>query len=132
MSRALTNPPKFVRQEGDPAVIPPTRHDQLAGHHWLRVKDSDGHFFGFICLQWQPRARQWCHSFMYATGRNYDVSYYEYWGPCPMPADPEEIEELKKLIRAMDSLDNTEAADRRVLTNAQWKLLRSLTWPMLP
>lgn len=56
-----------------------------AGHHWLDVYDSDGHFFETVVMQWQPGVRRWCHSGMVGSGRDVSTAYWKYVAPCPLP-----------------------------------------------
>jgi hypothetical protein len=122
------------RKENDPFVIPPAYHIERAGHHWLQVRDYDGHPFGYIVLQWQPGVRQWCHSHQYSRGENYDVTYYEYVGPCPQPAREEDLKELKRTLTGLDNeSDRAESANTAMQVGpACWKFLRKLLEPMLP
>jgi len=65
--------------------VPPLRMSMDAGHHWLEIRDIDGHSFGLIVLQWQPYAKKWCRSGDIATGRDMDCSGWIYVAPCPIP-----------------------------------------------
>ena len=116
------------RKEGDPFVLPPGHHINLAGHHWLQMVDYDGHHNGFVVLQWQPIARKWCHSNNIATGRDYNnVDYYVYVAPCPMPMFDDEQARLRRL------LDEAEDQGRRRKEGAKidfspddWKFLSKI------
>ena len=68
-----------------PTPTPKGHHIQYAGHHWLLEKSYDGHCMQTVVLQWQPNAKEWCHSGDVATGRNVDTTGWEYLCPCPMP-----------------------------------------------
>lgn len=104
------------RNEGDPFVIPPAAHIERAGHHWLLVRDYDGHEFGYVVLQWQPGARRWCHSQQYARGEAINVDHYEYVGPCPLPMDADERKQLKKDIKLIDERLTSQDGGRRPAT----------------
>lgn len=121
---------KFYPQPGDPDVIPPGHHVELAGHHWLLVRDSDGHVFGYISLQWQPGARRWCHSHQYATGRNYDVEGYEYVAPCPIPPSPDDLGKLREFIATMDEQEQTGTT--LTIPAETWSGLRRILYPLIP
>lgn len=126
--------PRFIRQPGDPDVIPPANHSQLAGHHWLLIKDYDGHEFGLICLQWQPGARRWCHSHEYDTGRDVEVKYYEYVAPCQQPLRQHEQKELLQMVRELDAEQSRADAVNGAMQvdSALWNRLRRIVYPLIP
>ncbi|WP_146039558.1 MULTISPECIES: hypothetical protein [unclassified Variovorax] len=61
---------------------------KTAEHHWLEVKDMDGHSFGLVVAQWNPGARKWSHSGNVGTGLYLNSDYWRYVAPCPMPDFP--------------------------------------------
>lgn len=68
-------------------VVPPNNELKLANHHWLEVWDSDGHFFEFVVLQWNPVAKRWSHSGNVATGLYVNTEGWRYSCKCPLPSD---------------------------------------------
>lgn len=66
-------------------VKPPSYHAKLAGHHWLEIRDIDGHSFGIVVLQWNPGAQAWSHSGCVGTGFYVDTQYFVYVKECPIP-----------------------------------------------
>ncbi len=65
--------------------VPPSPHDRLAGHHWLKMVDSDGHCHGWIVLQWAPGIKGWVNSNNVGTGAApLVVAGWEYVEPCPI------------------------------------------------
>ena len=64
---------------------PPLNSIRRAGHHWLDVRDYDGHSFGLIALQWNPSAKRWSRSGEVATGRYVSTEGYVYVAECPLP-----------------------------------------------
>lgn len=80
-----TTPRKTVFNR-DVEPVPPGRHAHEAGHHWLEVRDYDGHSHGLVVMQWQPNAKKWCASGDIATGRNVDTRGWSYLEPVPLPS----------------------------------------------
>ena len=73
-----------------PEPAPPGQHFKTAGHHWLEVKDSDGHSFGIVVMQWNPGAKRWSSSGNVGTGIYRDTSGWMYVGRCPEPGSEED------------------------------------------
>jgi hypothetical protein len=66
---------------------PDGRLAREAGHHWLEVRDYDGHSFGPIVLQWNPGAERWTYSGEAGSTRYVEADRYRYIAPCPLPAE---------------------------------------------
>lgn len=66
---------------------PPGWKAKIAGHHWLDKRDSDGHSFGLVVLQWNPVAKKWSHSGDCGTGIYIETRYWQYVSECPMPEE---------------------------------------------
>lgn len=65
--------------------IPPKRYLKTAEHHWLEVKDSDGHSFGLVVVQWNPGAQKWSHSGYVGANMYLETANWVYHSYCPMP-----------------------------------------------
>lgn len=69
------------------ATTSPLPPNPKAGeHHWLEVRDSDGHSFGLVVAQWNPGAQRWSHSGMVGTGLYLSTEHWRYVARCPLPA----------------------------------------------
>lgn len=66
-----------------PEPKPP--HPKSADHHWLQIRDFDGHDMGTVVLQWNPCAQRWSHSGDVGTGYYINTNGWVYIAPCPMP-----------------------------------------------
>lgn len=68
-------------------MSPVPKNIKQAEHCWLEVKDSDGHSFGPVVAQWNPKAQKWSHSGDVGTGRYLNTEFWEYIAPCPFPKE---------------------------------------------
>ena len=82
--------------------------------------DSDGHFLGYIVLQWQPHAKQWCHSDGHARGNALRVDDFQYLGPCPIGPDGDQ---QKQLASILSKLKAVRGQSENMLDDSEWELL---------
>ena len=95
--------------------VPPGRHINLAGHHFLYRHGET------VVMQWQPQSRSWCPSGLIATLSDVDTKGWRYIAPCPFPLFEDEAAELRGV---QDSLQAQSSADNVKLSQEQARALR--------
>ncbi len=100
--------PRDWSHDRERPVVPPNYHFALAGTHWLEKFSFDGHPMGCIALQWQPGAKQWCHSDQHARGTPVNTNGWKYLCPIPLPVSDEDHVLIERLCDATETLTQEE------------------------